>query len=516
MRMLDEAGRLGHTAMDQDLARVIKKRHSFVYDPRDVNALVNSGDVTLMKNVNGTGVISKTEVASREAVIASAVLGRHGSTRQPIGGPGATVAADLSASQRLAWGRFQGAGTLILTGRPGTGKTYLLSKIIESLHSDKYEVMCAAPTGKAASVLCMKLGGRSVRTIHSMLGLRPDGKPLHNRHNKLQADFVVIDECSMVDSELMSYLLDAIDPGTGLILCGDPNQLQSVGAGTPFNDIIMHGNLPCVELVEPQRNAADSGIIQLAYAIADGKFPTSKLPNVHMYNISPVIAADKAIDWYSGDYLSKTFGKESDKEALILSAFRQKKFDVGTENINKTIAHKCNTDRGKFKYAPGDRVMFTSNDYVNGWVNGEIGTVMSIGRDDRGGEVEVEVETDIGSKYNFPYADSTIEWAHALTVHKAQGSEAKFVALLFGERTSSMYTRQLVYTAVTRASQELFVIGNIEDFKNAVLRVERRTTMLGTMFKNESIREKLLDMRVEANKKAWSYINSVNGDGGPF
>jgi exodeoxyribonuclease V alpha subunit len=393
-----------------------------------------------------------------------------------------------------------------LTGRPGTGKTYLTAMIVNALLDAGVPVDVAAPTGKAASVLTLKLDRRvDVVTIHRLIGLAPGQIPGYHQHNQLSSRVVVVDESSMIDSELLGMLLDAIDPvRTFVLLVGDPNQLNPVGYGSPFADLVRNKLIPVAELTEIQRQAGDNGIIQMAHSFADGKLLLPE-KNVYHFKMDPTRLKDEAINLYCSDRLKAKFGLESvQKEFLILSPVKQEKYNASTASINEAISHRLlpARDLGKSKFARGDRIIFTVNNYAHGFVNGELGVLEDYSR--RGGHARIR--NDIGTVYELDdyslgqYAD----WAYALTVHKAQGSECRVVALLLEPGAKQMYTRNLVYTAITRAREELLIFGDLKTLEEAAARPDNRVCALPYLVRNPDLSARIIERTQPADLSSFA------------
>ena len=403
------------------------------------------------------------------------------------GATGASVAL-LSPSQGAAWHGIPSGGASILTGGPGTGKTYLTALIVQSAVNRGMKVVVAAPTGKAASVLELKmqaLGARVVvNTVHKTLEWRPGSKPGLNSYNKIDCDLLVVDECSQLDSEAMANIFNACHTDTSVLLVGDPDQLPPVGVGTPFRSMreATGGMIKVYTLSEVHRQSADSGVIKLAQSISQGKFEVPST-DVKVYNVPSNEVADWIVEKYCASALLV-------KEKLVLTATRKSKFDSSSATINEKISHSLFEKRRiqNCKFTTGDRIMFTVNDSRHGYVNGQMGFLVDhdYGGRKRGDLGQTVIVTDCGRQYDISgwSIGANAEWAYALTIHKAQGSEADTVILAVTDEASMMYTRSLIYTAVTRAKRKLVIVGDIDILKRAVKNAVKNVTALDYLLAN--------------------------------
>ncbi len=371
---------------------------------------------------------------------------------------------------------------VIISGGPGTGKTYCTSLIksvfttyAEQKNLDPPKIISLAPTGKAASK--MKKG----TTIHSVL--RPfNDKPgfYYNKDNMLQTDMVIIDEASMVDIALMTRLLEAIPVTSKIILIGDKNQLSSVEAGSVFSEICKVQGLSHLffNLEYNYRSKGKTGIENLSKAIITSNFErvrqileSNEFPDVRFLEPDPGISLEFLIqDSVKEGYLG--FFNEADplKSIELIDSFRilcaHNKGEYGTNCLNETCEnilrsqHNSDIEEAFFKKA----VMIRSNDYQKGLFNGDTGIVIQ--RDGILTAAFKGLENDI---VFWRYVDLPAhETAFAITVHKSQGSEFDTVLIMIPEKISPVLTRQLLYTGVTRARKKVTIIGHIEVIKQAL------------------------------------------------
>ena len=385
-------------------------------------------------------------------------------------------------------------GLLVLTGGPGTGKTTTINTMIRFFDSEGMSILLAAPTGRAAKRMT-EATGYEAQTIHRLLevNVNPEeedsiGGFLRNRQNPLEADVIIIDEMSMVDLPLMHALLSAVVPGTRLVLVGDVDQLPSVGPGSVLKDIIASQRFPVVTLTRIFRQAGESDIVVNAHKINAGE---------------PVILDNKSRDFF--------FLRRQDADTIIgvVIMLIQKKLPgyvhahsneiqvmtptrkglLGVERLNGILQRYLNPpQKGRTEreingrlFRVGDKVMQIKNNYQLEWevstkfgltvdkgtgiFNGDMGIITEINEYTE--TLEVEFDESRKVKYSFDMTEE-LELAYAITVHKSQGSEypAVIIPLLAGPKL--LYTRNLLYTAVTRARKCLTIVGSDAVFQEMI------------------------------------------------
>ena len=367
----------------------------------------------------------------------------------------------------------------LLTGGPGTGKTTTLNGIIRVFESENISFALCAPTGRAAKRIS-ELTGREAKTLHRLLEYAPrDGEYVFNknRDNQLQYEAVIADESSMIDLSLFSHLLDALPLKSKLILVGDAAQLPPVGAGNVFRDLLGCGYLPTVRLDRIFRQAQQSLIVTNAHEILNGRMPVLNAKDRDFFFIptSSAEALHSLVESLCTARLPNAYGFDPVRDIQVLSPTR--KGSSGTAALNETLREALNPADGKKEEIPfrglvfreGDKVMQIRNDYdlvgekpdgdiENGIFNGDIGTVESIDR--RAETLSVRFDDRL---YTYSLNSSEIdelEPAYAITVHKSQGSEFDAVVLPLFAGPELLYTRNLLYTAVTRAKKILIIVGD--------------------------------------------------------
>ncbi len=383
-------------------------------------------------------------------------------------------------------------GIMVLTGGPGTGKTTTINILIKIFEGLEKKIILAAPTGRASKRMS-EATGREAKTIHRLLEMGySDGEEelafQRNEENPLEADIVIIDEVSMVDILLMNSLLKAINPGTRLILVGDADQLPSVGAGNVLKDIISSNIVKVVRLNEIFRQAQESMIIVNAHKINKGEYPSSNVKDKDFFFITknrPRDIADTLVDLVK-DRLPKHYSYDAIRSIQMLSPM--KKGEVGTISLNKALQQRLNPpDRWKQErdfhgklLRVGDKVMQTRNNYTLRWksidttteelagegiFNGDIGYIHKIDLPNQ--ELMVLFDDYKLVPYDFAQVEE-LELAYCVTVHKSQGSEFPVVVMPITWGPPMLLTRNLLYTAVTRARSLVVLVGTEEYLRQMV------------------------------------------------
>ncbi|MDD4692370.1 ATP-dependent RecD-like DNA helicase [Eubacterium aggregans] len=384
----------------------------------------------------------------------------------------------LDPSQRDALMTALDSGVTIITGGPGTGKTTIVSGLIDILTGRGLSVVLAAPTGRAAKRMA-EATGEEARTIHRLLEYEPTGDdgPLRfarDEDNPLSEDVVIVDEASMVDTLLMASLTRALSPGTKLILVGDVDQLPSVGPGQVLTDLIDSQVVPVVRLTAIHRQAKGSAIALAAQSINGGHLPevggdghsdlvylSRQSTGQALETILGLVGSGAGDGTVPGAPQIITPMKKGPLGTIALNAALQKA-------LNPAAPEKNERALGNLIFREGDKVMQIKNDYKLKWqeqktyesgegiFNGDIGVITRI--DTSGKTLTVHMDDDKVVDYPFDGLGA-LAHAYAMTIHKSQGSEFSQVILPLISGSPSFLTRKLLYTAITRAKDKLYLVG---------------------------------------------------------
>ncbi len=381
------------------------------------------------------------------------------------------------AQQRQAIETAVKSGMTVITGGPGTGKTTIIKCIIKLL-SAHGEVALAAPTGRAAKRMS-EACGMEAKTLHRLLEYGgEEGDFAHNEDNPLEMDTLIIDEMSMVDILLMRSVLRALVPGTRLIMVGDADQLPSVGAGNVLGDILQSDVIPAVRLTEIFRQDEKSMIVYNAHRINNGEAPRLNAKGSDFFferAASPVDAARRIVA-LCATRLPNFLGLDPVRQMQVLSP--TKKGDCGVWMLNQMLqaqfnpqaAGKHERTRGDTTFREGDKVMQTRNNYQLKWkkegvfdweegqgvFNGDIGFITEIDPDEK--TIAVQFDDERVATYEGGDIDD-LELAYCISVHKSQGSEFPVVVMPAVGGPPMLLTRNLLYTAVTRARRLVMIVG---------------------------------------------------------
>ncbi len=393
---------------------------------------------------------------------------------------------EYAISQIRALISAMSSGVMVLTGGPGTGKTTIVKGMISIFDSLGLKIALAAPTGRAAKRMS-EATSNEAKTIHRLLEMdfadESGSRFLRDENNTLDADVLIIDEASMIDTELMSALLRAIKNGSRLILIGDTDQLPSVGAGNVLGDIIASKKFTVIRLTEIFRQSESSLIIKNAHRINEGQLPDTEQKNADFFFLkreSEEAISATVIDLVK-NRLPRSYGEDIIRRIQIITP--SKKGLSGTDVLNEGLQAALNPPSPtkaerrsrSLTFREGDRVMQTKNNYSVEWetddgrqgmgiYNGDIGEVLEVDND----EATVTVRFDDRRCVLDTTQLDEIDHAYAITVHKSQGSEYPVVIIPLYSCAPMLMSRNLLYTAVTRGSKMVILVGRMSVLQRMV------------------------------------------------
>lgn len=393
----------------------------------------------------------------------------------------------LAPEQRDAYNLITKSNLFVITGYPGTGKTTLISSFVYLCDVKNLSYTLMSPTGIAAKRLS-QVTGKPASTIHRALGYKIDGTWEFNAGNKFYSDVVIVDEMSMVDSDVFEHLISSLHPNTTLIMLGDVAQLPSVGAGYVLNELVNSNFVPSINLTKIYRQGRTSDIITVAHDILNG----SDL-NLTFNKDSEFVCLHMPKENVASEVCKLASRlKASDKKFQVISPMYDG--DLGVNSLNVRLREVLNTGfdkssphirSGASEIYEGDRVMFIKNDYDMMVFNGDVGKVSRI--DIKADEIDIKVfdwfdpassstgVTDKTVTYTIEEAKQNLKTAYACTAHKVQGQEFDYVLMPMSMEFNVMLYRNLVYTAITRAKKKVFLFGDLGAFSVAVSNIKDST-----------------------------------------
>lgn len=395
--------------------------------------------------------------------------------------PGQPNYKGLAKDQIEALDKIVASGVFILTGAPGTGKTHLTKQIISSF--PEVQVALAAPTGKAAKRI-FEQSGQKAQTIHKLLDpqwIRGSLVFTRTTENPIDADLIILDEVSMVDTPLMAHFLEAVGPGTRLVLVGDTNQLPSVGPGNILKDLIASGILPYTELTLIKRQ--DKGlIIRNCHQIKNGE--DIKLGNSTVRDFFVLKRKDEGgiletlLDLVT-KRLPESYQADRLREIQVITPLRTRT-ELSCKALNEAFQQHLNpeTKIDGCRFKVGDKVIQNKNHYDLEIINGDIGYVLDISKPGQTITVAFEYPNRV---VELPLNDNDLELAYAITCHKFQGSEARIVVIPIHRAFGKLIMqRNWLYTAVSRAREICILVGQREEIPQIIRRdqQQRRFTRL--------------------------------------
>lgn len=376
--------------------------------------------------------------------------------------------AGLTEEQRQLWPRVE-EGHALLSGGPGTGKSYTCAALLEAAHRARLEVILLAPTGKAA-VRLSELADHQAYTVHARLGW--DGERFaHGPHHPLPADLVVVDEASMADVELLAALIAALPPQAHLLLVGDADQLPPVGPGAPFQDLLQ-GPTPQVRLTQLQRRAQQHPVTRLSYQFRSGQLEAPHSEEGLSWRLGET---PQVLQWLLED-AKRLWGRI--RFQTLAPVYRG---PLGIEALNRSLKEWLNPGGlpdwrlGGLPVAPGDPLIQLRNDYALGLANGQLMEVQSADAH------SLLVRLDDGSYKRIPRSQSRhLRHAFAISIHRSQGSQWPCVLLVVAREHGAFVNREMLYTGLTRSQHSAILYGQLEAYREALTRrASGRQTWLG-------------------------------------
>ncbi|NLT13477.1 MAG: AAA family ATPase, partial [Clostridiales bacterium] len=358
--------------------------------------------------------------------------------------------------QREAFQLLKTGGVGIITGGPGTGKTTVIKGLLaayQKMFPDRVIKLCA-PTGRASQRM-KEATGREATTIHRLLEYKPfeNTATYKNGANPIDADFLFVDEGSMISIDVADLLFSAIRSGTTVLIAGDIDQLPSVGTGNVLNDLIESGVIPVIALKKTHRQAEGSVIIDNAKKIREGYSNLSACDDFEIF-----VRDDDEIPDVIEEQFLKYYKTEDVFSAQVLVPARKRQ-GTGAKDINKRLQAIINTSSKGLTYSDttfktGDKVMLMRNNYTaeDAYFNGDVGVVLST--DETGLDLLID-----GQKIRIDESQlNDVSLAYATTIHKSQGSEYDVAICVMPSEPSIMLQRNLLYTAITRAKKKVILI----------------------------------------------------------
>lgn len=475
VHVLREAERDGHCHLPRDELRERARRILGADPDPALAALEQSGAIVVEEDRVADARLHRVESRLGGGIRALLEDGPvHDGPPPPRPRTGAFVPTDAQwhAVERALAGRLS-----ILTGGPGTGKTQTLRTLVEVLRERRLRAVLCAPTGKAARRMA-EATGADASTIHRLLGWQPGEGFVHGPADPIPGcDVLIVDEASMLDVRLAGALFGAVGDRTHVVLVGDPDQLAPVGPGRVLDDLLASEAVPVTRLTEVFRQAARSLIVRAAHAINEGRPPSRDLPEDAVRDFyfvgraGPSAIFDEVVS-LAAERLPRHLDVDARADVQVLAPMH--KGPVGIDAFNEALRARLNPDGEPIPGTPlrvGDRVVQTRNDHERMLMNGEVGVLVAYDPD----EAEAILATDDARTLRLPAtALDTLRLAHAMSVHKAQGSSAPAVVVPLFTGHRIMLTRNLVYTALTRAERMCVFVGEPAALDLALRRVDAR------------------------------------------
>ncbi|NLB68200.1 MAG: ATP-dependent RecD-like DNA helicase [Lentisphaerae bacterium] len=365
----------------------------------------------------------------------------------------------------------------VVTGGPGVGKTTIIKALNDIWRARGLDVRLVAPTGRAARRMAESTG-HDAQTIHRLLKYNPRTQAFeYDANNQLEADVIIVDECSMIDIELIARFLAAVQSSSSLVLVGDIDQLPSVGPGNVLRDIIKSGEIPFTELDVVFRQQQGGNIIRNAHLVNSGKqIDESADEDSDFFFIKCDEQERMAANIVKlvQHRIPLKYGLSPLEDIQVLTPMRRGQ--LGYDNLNLMLQDVLNpggVSVKKFgrKYRVGDRVMQIRNNYDKDVFNGDLGFIKSISPDSSKMIVDFDGRT---VDYDFSSLDELVH-SYAISIHKSQGSEYPAVVMVIARQHFMLLQRNLLYTGITRGKKLVCLIGDPYAVKMAIKNTDTHT-----------------------------------------
>lgn len=372
-------------------------------------------------------------------------------------------------------------GMVVMTGGPGTGKSTVVREVMNWALANEQEVHLAAPTGRAAKRL-EQATGHKAQTLHRLLEIQPDsGSFRYGESQRLPEGLLVVDEASMLDLKLTAALLSALGPEHRLLLVGDVDQLPSVGAGNVLFDILRSADegqlsVPVVRLSQIFRQAEGSSIVQNAHRVLRGELPQGDHGPGGEFFVVRSPSAQRVHEMVLQMVLERipqVYGLDPTADVQVLCPMHRGSAGISAFNdaLSMALTHEAPSlllssarEKQPRRYAVGDRVMQTKNDYERNVFNGDVGIVEHVDALSKSLVVDME---GVRVHYESDHLNS-LRLAYAVSIHKSQGSEFPAVVIPLVQEHRLMLRRNLIYTAITRAVRLCILVGDSGAIERAV------------------------------------------------
>jgi exodeoxyribonuclease V alpha subunit len=396
----------------------------------------------------------------------------------------------LEAEQRRAVATAALEKLVIITGGPGVGKTTIVRAVLDVFRQAKLTTLLAAPTGRAAKRLT-EATSLPASTLHRLLEFDPVARGFkRNAERPLEAQAVIVDEASMIDLSLAQALFAALPERARLVIVGDADQLPSVAAGAVLRDLISSRVVPTIALTRVFRQAEQSQIVKSAHAILSGQAPSgaSKADSGEDFFViarNDETSAAQTVEKLVTQRIPERFGFDPRSEVQVLCPVHRG--ECGTVALNRRLQALLNPtgkvfERGNDVFRIGDRVMQLKNDYEKEVYNGDLGKIVR--HDEESATVSIEFD---GRLVHYSLSElEAVSLAYATTIHKSQGSEYPVVVIPLLMSHYVMLSRNLLYTAVTRARRLCVLVGDPRAIQVALseVRREQRNTRLSARLRD--------------------------------